>query len=56
MYRCAGCRTKVWGKEGLGLICECGQVFAGGTEEAKTGLGKKVYRILAVQYGNEEKH
>lgn len=52
MYRCVGCGSKVWGKGGLGLVCECGQVFVNATGEAKAGLGEQVYRILAEQYGN----
>jgi len=51
MYRCVGCGTKVWGKGGLGLVCECGKVFAGETGEIKVGLAEKIYRILAEQYG-----
>jgi hypothetical protein len=51
MYRCVGCRTKVWGKGGLGLVCECGNVFVGETGEIKVGLAEKIYTILAEQYG-----
>ena len=51
MYRCVGCGAKVWGKGGLGLVCECGKVFADEAGEIKEGLGEKVYRILAEQYG-----
>ncbi len=51
MYRCAGCGIKVWGKRGIGLVCECGRFFADATGETKSGLGEKVYHILAEQYG-----
>jgi hypothetical protein len=51
MYRCPGCGTKIWGKKGLGLLCECGKVFADETGETKAGLEKKVYQILAEHYG-----
>jgi hypothetical protein len=50
MYQCVGCGVKVWGKNGLGLVCECGQVFANETGEMKAGLGEKVYHILAEHY------
>jgi hypothetical protein len=51
MYRCSGCGTKIWGKKGLGLMCECGRVFASETGETKAGLEEKMYRILAKKYG-----
>lgn len=51
MYRCVGCGAKVWGKGGLGMVCECGHVFTDGSGESKEGLGEKVYRILAKLYG-----
>jgi hypothetical protein len=54
-YRCPGCGAKVWGKGGLGLICECGRVFACETGETKTGIEGKVYRILAERYGQQRK-
>jgi hypothetical protein len=50
VYQCTGCGTKVWGKGGLGLVCECGKVFADEAGEIKKGLGEKVYRILAELY------
>ena len=50
-YQCIGCGAKVWGKGGLGLLCECGQVFAGETGEVKPGLDEKVYLILAERFG-----
>jgi hypothetical protein len=51
MYRCVGCGVKVWGKGGLGLVCECGKVFACATGETKAGLGEKVCHLLMKQYG-----
>lgn len=54
MYRCAGCGIRVWGKGGLGLVCECGGIFTDAAGEAKTGLREKVYRILAEQYAVKE--
>jgi hypothetical protein len=51
MYRCTVCETKVWGKGGLGLICECGRVFTNATGETKPGVDEKVYHILAEKYG-----
>ncbi|EKD88508.1 MAG: hypothetical protein ACD_34C00494G0002, partial [uncultured bacterium] len=54
-YRCVGCGAKVWGKGGMGLVCECGEVFVGVTGEPKVGLGEKVYRILVERYGTEGK-
>lgn len=51
MYQCGGCGVKVWGKEGLGLVCECSEVFESERGESRPGLGKKVYRILAERYG-----
>ena len=50
MYQCVGCGTKVWGKGGLGLLCECGRIFACATGEMKDGLDERVYHILAEQY------
>jgi len=50
MYRCTGCRTKVWGKGGIGLVCECGRAFVTGTDVANTGLEEKVFHILAKRY------
>lgn len=54
MYRCIGCGTRVWGKGGLGLICECGQVLVDATETVKAGLREKVYCILAKQCAAKE--
>ncbi len=54
MYQCIGCGTKVWGKGGIGLVCECGQVFVDETGETKAGLGEQVYCLLAKQYSNKE--
>jgi hypothetical protein len=54
-YQCVGCGVKVWGKGGLELVCGCGKVFAGETGETKAGVGEKVYRILAEQYGKKRK-
>ena len=53
-YRCIGCGAKVWGKGGLGLVCECGRIFVDATGEPKPGLEEKVYRLLAKQYGNKK--
>ncbi|MEW5959586.1 MAG: sprT domain-containing protein [Chloroflexota bacterium] len=50
MYQCVGCGVKVWGKSGLGLVCECGQVFEAEGGPSQPGLAEKVYRILAEQY------
>jgi hypothetical protein len=50
MYQCVGCGAKVWGKDGLELMCGCGQVFADETGERKPGLDERVYRILAARF------
>ena len=42
LYQCAGCRTKVWGKSGIGIVCECGKVFVGEMGETEAGLAEKV--------------
>jgi predicted SprT family Zn-dependent metalloprotease len=49
MYRCPGCGTKVWGKGGLGLICECGKVFVDDRSESKPGVIEEVCRVLVLQ-------
>jgi hypothetical protein len=54
-YQCPGCGTKVWGKPGLGLVCECGNALIGETGETKPGLGEKIYKLLAAQYGQHIK-
>lgn len=46
MYQCPGCGIKVWGKGGLGLVCECGGVLADKSGEAKPGVEEKVCLIL----------
>ncbi|MFH0784670.1 MAG: hypothetical protein V2B20_22320 [Pseudomonadota bacterium] len=51
MYRCIGCETKVWGKGGLGILCECGEVFIGETAGPKPGLDEKIYKILGKRFG-----
>jgi hypothetical protein len=51
LYQCTGCGTKVWGKRGLGLVCECGKVFADATGETKAGVDEKVNHILVEKYG-----
>ena len=55
MYQCFGIVTKVRGKAGLGLVCECSQVFVDASGEPKAGSAEKVYRLLAEQYGNKDK-
>jgi len=54
MYSCPGCGTKVWGKGGLGLICECGGVFVDRSGRSKAGLVEKVCRILLGECGYVE--
>jgi hypothetical protein len=51
MYRCPGCEAKVWGKGGLGLICECGKAFVDSKGESKDGLIEKVCRVLLEECG-----
>ncbi len=51
MYRCSGCGVKVWGKGGLGLVCECGRVFVDKSGEAKAGLVEKVCRDMIEECG-----
>jgi hypothetical protein len=55
-YQCIGCGAKLWGKGGMGMVCECGHVFADETGEIKPGLREKVYRILAGEYGSENRN
>lgn len=56
MYQCPGCGTKVWGKGGLGLVCECGGVLADKSGETKPGAGEKVCLILMKKYGYYIQH
>ena len=49
-YNCEGCGVKVWGKSGLGLVCQCGSVFVADGEEAKPQIREQVYRLLAAEY------
>lgn len=51
MYRCPGCGTKVWGKGGLGLVCECGRVLLDSKGKSKDGLAEKVCRVLLEECG-----
>lgn len=51
MYRCIGCGTKVWGKSGLGIMCECGEVLVGETKGRKAGVDEKIYKILGKRFG-----
>ncbi|MFH0783335.1 MAG: hypothetical protein V2B20_15480 [Pseudomonadota bacterium] len=51
MYRCISCGTKVWGKSGLGIMCECGEVFVGETKGRKAGVDEKIYEILGKRFG-----
>ena len=52
-YCCIGCGTKVWGKSGLGLVCECGTIFIDASGVRKAGVEEKVYLCLAERYGND---
>jgi len=49
MYCCPGCGVKVWGKGGLGLVCECGKAFVNSKGEAKPGMIEEVCRVLVLQ-------
>jgi hypothetical protein len=56
MYCCAGCGAKVWGKPDLGLICECGEVFADENGETKVGLKEKILKIWTVKFGDKSRN
>ena len=49
-YTCEGCGVKVWGKAGLGFVCQCGGIVVAEGEEAGTEIRKRVYRLLAAEY------
>ncbi len=50
-YICAGCGAKVWGKAGLGIVCQCSETFVADGEEARPELSEQVYRLLAEKHG-----
>jgi len=48
-YSCEGCGAKVWGKPGLGIVCECGTGFVGEGGEPDPQLVERVYQRLGVR-------
>lgn len=53
-YTCEGCGAKVWGKSGLGIVCQCGGVVVAEGEEAKPEIRARVYRVLAAEYREQK--
>ncbi|MFH0783069.1 MAG: hypothetical protein V2B20_14125 [Pseudomonadota bacterium] len=51
MYQCASCGAKLWGKGGLGAVCECGEELVSETGGPKAGVLEKVNEILKKRFG-----
>ena len=49
-YTCEGCGVKVWGKSGLGIVCQCGKIFVAAGEEGRPEIREQVYHLLAAEY------
>lgn len=54
-YTCEGCGVKVWGKSGLGFVCQCGGIMVAEGEEGRPEIREQVYRLLLAEYREKGK-
>ena len=50
-YTCEGCGAKVWGKAGLGMVCQCGDSFVAEGEDTRPELWEQICQARAAKHG-----